>query len=84
VHARALLAEAARVPGVVEVADVLLALGDGAAVDSVDISGVQLPEILGISVVRGDPIDLASLRGDGATPSTGPSLLPVPVVAETC
>ncbi len=86
VHARALLAEAARVPGVVEVADVLLALGGGAAVQSVDINGVELPEILGISVVSGDPVDLAALRGDtgSSTPSVGPALLPVPVVAETC
>jgi hypothetical protein len=86
VHARALLAEAARVPGVVEVADVLLSFGGGPAVLSVEMNGIELPEILGISVVSGDPVDLAALRGDkgSSTPSTGPASLPIPVVAETC
>ena len=86
VHARALLAEAARVPGVVEIADVLLSFGGGPAVLSVEMNGIELPEILGISVVSGDPVDLAALRGDkgSSTPTTGPASLPVPVVAETC
>lgn len=86
VHARALLAEAARVAGVVEVADVLLAWGNGNAVQSVEMNGIELPEILGISVVGGDPVDLAALRGDvGSSPApSGPALLPVPVAAETC
>lgn len=86
VHARALLAEAARVPGVVEVADVLLTQGAGGAVQSVAITGIELPEILGLSVVSGDPVDLASLRGDtgSSVPTGGRPLLPVPVVAETC
>ena len=85
VHARAILAEAARVAGVVEVADVLLAFGNGSAVDALDIAGIELPELLGLSVTIGDPLDLASLRGDatGATPS-GPLLLPVPIIPETC
>jgi hypothetical protein len=91
VQARVLLAEAARVPGVRSVAPVLLAEGSGAAVETVSIEGIELPEILGISVVAGDPIELSSLRGDssqtgstGSTGSTGPKRLPVPVVAETC
>lgn len=84
VHARALLAEAARVPGVVELADVLLALGDGPATSSIPMIGIELPEILGISVVAGEPVDLAALRGEGGPASDGPALLPVPVVAETC
>lgn len=86
VHARAILAEAARVAGVVEVADVLLALGNGAAADSVEMSGIELPELLGLSVVTGEPVDLASLRGDAveASGDTRPPLLPVPVVPETC
>lgn len=87
VHARAILAEAARVPGVTEVANVLLALGDGPAVDSIDISGIEMPEILGLSVTAGDPIDLAALRGDaapGAGTTGGKRLLPVPIVPETC
>ncbi len=92
VHARALMAEAARVPGLFEVEGLLLALGNGGAVDVIEMTGIELPELLGISVVGGDPVDLALLRGDTGsslasgtgTPRTGPPLLPVPVVAETC
>ncbi len=91
VHARALMAEAARVPGLFEVEGLFLALGNGGSVDRIEITGMELPEILGIAVVGGDPVDLASLRGDtgssaGSSPgtTTGPPLLPVPVVAETC
>jgi hypothetical protein len=86
VHARALMAEAARVPGVVEVADIQLALDTGGKVDAISITGIELPELAGISVVGGDPIDISLLRGDiGSSPApTGPQLLPVPVVAETC
>lgn len=86
VHARALMAEAARVPGVVEVADIQLALDTGGKVDAISITGIELPELAGISVVGGDPIDIGLLRGDiGSSPvPTGPQLLPVPVVAETC
>jgi len=86
VHARALLAEAARAAGVVEVADVLLAAGAGGNADSVDISGIELPELLGLSVTLGDPLDLASLRGDAinSPAPSGPPVLPVPVVPKTC
>ncbi|KRA60339.1 hypothetical protein ASD79_08885 [Caulobacter sp. Root655] len=86
ISARAILAEAARTPGVVSVADVLLAEGGRAATAGVEISGLDLPEILGLSVTAGDPISLESLRGDtgGVAPPTGPARLPVPIVAETC
>ncbi|WP_310497510.1 hypothetical protein [Sandarakinorhabdus sp.] len=86
VHARALMAEAARVAGVIEVADVLLAVGNGAAVELVAITGIELPEILGISVVSGVPVDLALLRGDvgSAVITAGPRRLPLPVASESC
>jgi predicted phage baseplate assembly protein len=86
VNARSLLAEGARTAGVVSVADVLLAGGGGPAVESVSIAGLQLPEILGISVVAGDPVPLDAVRGAGGVSDTGqgPPRLPVPVVAETC
>lgn len=85
VHARSLQAEVARAAGVVSVEDVLLAQGSGAAVDSVDMAGLQLPEILGLSVVAGSPLSLDALRG-AATATTGQTTprLPVPVLAETC
>jgi len=83
VHARALLAEAARAAGVVEVADVLLAEGSKAGADSVELSGLQLPEILGISVVAGPPLPLDVLRG-AAAPTQAAGRLPAPILAETC
>jgi hypothetical protein len=84
VNARTLLAEVARVAGVVSVADVLLASGNGPAVDQVAITGLQLPEILGISVVAGDPLPLDTVRGASPGTTQNPPRLPVPVVAETC
>ncbi|MES1971193.1 MAG: hypothetical protein V4472_01965 [Pseudomonadota bacterium] len=83
VHARSLQAEVARAAGVVSVEDVLLAQGIGAAVDSVDLSGLQLPEILGLSVVAGPPLSLDALRG-AAGPAQAVRRLPVPALAETC
>lgn len=85
VHARALLAEAARAEGVVAVADVLLARGAAAPSETVAMAGLELPEILGISVVAGPPVALDLVRGGvGTPPSEAKPRLPVPVAAETC
>lgn len=83
VQSRVLLAEAARVEGVRSVAPVLIAEGFGPAVEAIEINGIELPEVLGISVVPGDPLPLSEMRGE-ARPESGPRRLPVPVVAETC
>ena len=87
VLSRVLLAEAARVPGVISVADVLLAEGSRGPSDTVEMTGLELPRVLGISVVAGDPISIDALRGEGgvgdpAAPTA--RLLPVPVIPETC
>lgn len=85
VDARTLLAEAARTPGVVSVEDVLLAQGMRAPADSVAMAGLELPEILGISVVVGTPLPLDVVRGTApATTTQAVRRLPVPVVAGTC
>jgi hypothetical protein len=84
VHARALLAEAARAAGVVEVADVLLAEGLKPAAGSIELFGLELPEILGISIVAGPPLALDVLRGQTGTPTPAAGRMPVPVLAETC
>jgi hypothetical protein len=84
VQARVLLAEAARVEGVKSVSPVLLAEGSGPTVEAVDVTGIELPEVLGVSVVPGDPIPLAELRGEPGAVEPGPRRLPVPVVAATC
>ncbi|UXH79167.1 baseplate J/gp47 family protein [Roseateles amylovorans] len=86
VASRVMLAEVARVAGVLSVADVLIAEGSRAAADVIGMTGLELPRVLGISVVSGDPLPLDALRGGStgsATPTTV-SLLPVPVVPETC
>ncbi|MFS8979354.1 baseplate J/gp47 family protein [Cupriavidus necator] len=82
---RVLLAEVARVAGVTSVANVLLAEGQRAEVDVVEMTGIELPRVLGISVVAGEPLPLDALRG-GTPAATGTAirLLPVPVVPETC
>src|SRR5205085_2895890 len=85
VVSRVLLAEAARTPGVTSVADVLLAEGTHAAAELVDMIGLELPRIVGISVVAGEPTAIDAVRGT-ATGAAPPAvqLLPVPVVPETC
>ncbi len=46
-------------------------------------TGLELPRVLGISVVAGEPLPIDALRG--GTPSVpSVSMLPVPVVPETC
>lgn len=85
VTAKELLAETARVDGVTSVVDVLLAEGALAATDVVEMSGLQLPWVVGISVVAGEPVEIDALRGDQTEESaSAPSLLPVPVIPETC
>lgn len=91
VASRVLLAEVARVSGVTSVADVLLAEGERSASDVIEMSGLQLPRILGISVVVGDPLPIDALRGGGNSGSGGGGsggnarpVLPVPIVPETC
>lgn len=89
VASRVLLAETARVSGVVSVADVLLAEGEQPEADVIAMTGLELPRILGISVVVGEPVSIDALRGserkDGEGGSGGgATVLPVPVVPETC
>lgn len=85
VHAATLLAEAARAPGVVSVDEILLAKGSGGAQAEIPMRGLELPELLGISVSVGAPAPLDTLRGSASEGGDAArSLLPVPIVAETC
>lgn len=89
VASRVLLAETARVPGVTSVADLLLAEGTLAPADVVEMTGLELPRVLGIAVVVGEPQAIDALRGGAATGSASgsgstPPSLPVPIVPETC
>jgi hypothetical protein len=72
-----------RVAGVRFVNGVLLAEDASLPAPSVDISGLELPRVAGISVVVGDPIAIDQLRGDSPG-AARPSLLPVPVIPEEC
>ena len=83
VVSRVLLAAAARVTGVTAVSDVLLAEGNSGPTDVVDMTGLELPRVLGIMVAAGDPVPIDVVRGSAAAPTTK-RLLPVPIVPASC
>jgi hypothetical protein len=74
---------AGRVPGVLFVKDVLLAGANGVVVDQIELSGLQLPRLAGLSVVTGDPDPIAQLQGLQPAPGD-PGLLAVPMPPEAC
>ncbi|MFO1385460.1 MAG: baseplate J/gp47 family protein [Chitinivorax sp.] len=88
VLAQELLAEASRVPGVLLVNEVLLAQGNNANGPKVPIVGLQLPQVLGISVQVGNALPLDALRGQPAEGnSSGNQVgkrMPVPFVPAQC
>jgi hypothetical protein len=81
-----LLAIASRVQGVLLVNKVILAEGNKPADGQVPMSGLELPRVLGISVVAGDPQSLNELRGQGGLPLSDQAdvFLPVPLIPEEC
>ena len=82
-----LQAVANRVDGVLLVNELRLAEGSGAAQAQIRMSGLELPRVVGISVVAGDPVDLDQVRGQSAGGDGGAALsvlVPVPVVPERC
>lgn len=64
----------------------MLLAQNGAAVAQVDISGLELPQVLGISVTDGDPLSLGALQGSVAAPSTGATtgVAQVPIIPQEC
>lgn len=93
VNPKELWAEAARVPGVLRINGVNLADADGVAIlDEQPLSGLKLPRLLGLSVEAGDPVSIASLRGQGPGDGTGfdqtgdglERVVPVPTVPREC
>jgi hypothetical protein len=73
---------AGRTSGVEFVQDVLLAQS-GPAVAQVEITGLQLPRVLGISVTNGPALSLDELRG--GTTQTGPAgVAQLPVIPGEC
>jgi Baseplate J-like protein len=57
--------------------------GSGDGGDPVSMSGLELPQVVGISVVSGDPLPLSQVQGL-APPSVPANVLPVPVIPDTC
>ncbi len=79
-----LLAVASRVPGVDLVQPVLVGAGGaGDGSDTIAMNGLQLPQVVGISVLSGDPLPLSQVQGLGPAPAA-PNVLPVPVIPDTC
>ena len=81
---RELMAVASRVDGVMLVTNVLLAYGTRDPAPEIPMRGLQLPRVMGISVVEGDPIDLALLRGAATPDAPAVNLVPVPFIPKTC
>jgi predicted phage baseplate assembly protein len=79
-----LLTFAARVSGVRVVNSILLTATSGADRDRVELTGLQLPRIAGISVVPGDAAPLDELRGTAVEPGPPRPRIPVPVIPEAC
>jgi hypothetical protein len=83
---RELMAVASRVDGVMLVTDVLVAAGTKDPAPEIPMRGLQLPQVMGISVGEGDPIDLALLRGAATPEPERPALnvVPVPFIPKVC
>lgn len=80
-----LMAVVSRVPGVLLVRDLLLLDENGVTRDDISMSGLDLPRLMGVSVVAGDPLGMDQLPGLGSTTeTTTSSFVPLPVVPEEC
>jgi hypothetical protein len=83
VTAAELAAYVTRVDGVHLVNGLLLGTGADAAVDRVEMTGLQLPRLAAVSVTPGAPLPLQALRGSAA-PAGGAPALPVPTFEQEC
>lgn len=80
-----LQAVASRVNGVSFVRKIWIAEGNGAAGENpISMKRLELPRVVGISVVAGDPIPVAELRGGRSPVATTLETVPTPVVPEVC
>jgi hypothetical protein len=73
-----------RIDGVLFVNNLFVASGTGPAQTTMDIRGLELPRVLGISVTVGDALDLDQLRGQRPEVSAASAFVPVPIVPEEC
>jgi hypothetical protein len=81
-----LMAEVSREPGVLKVDELILAGGSAGAVDvEVPLFGLQLPQVVGLSVEVGSAVPLDALRGTSPPITTrGRRIVPIPVVPQDC
>jgi hypothetical protein len=80
-----IMAVAARVAGVEFVEKDVLLSTSGTPMPQVDFTGLQLPQVLGISVVEGAATSLDELRGAQPAPGTTVTgVAQVPVIPEEC
>ncbi|MFZ4795464.1 MAG: baseplate J/gp47 family protein, partial [Blastocatellia bacterium] len=89
VNDRELMAVASRVAGVQLVNDVRIAEGNKPSTSPINMTGLELPRVVGISVNIGEPVEIDQLRGTNAPPTgaagrPGPRLVPVPTIPEEC
>jgi hypothetical protein len=78
---RDILTEVARVPGVGRVNGVELSLPDRPGPGPHPLSGLELPQLVGLSVQPGDAVPVDGLSGASGE---DPRLLPVPAIPEEC
>ena len=65
--------------------DVILAASTGGVIERLELTGLQLPRILGIRVTNGAPVSLDELQGTQSGGSTQePAVVQVPVIPEEC
>ncbi len=87
VDAGQLAAVAARVSGVAKVTGLLLGDDSGERTAPLELSGLQMPRLMGISVTgEGDPISIEDLRGEtvSETAADTAATVPVPIIPESC
>jgi len=80
-----LMAVVSRVVGVWLVNNVFIAEDGQPQASQIPMNGLELPRLLGISVVVGDAIPIDQLRGQPtAGAGTTPTFVPIPVIPEEC
>jgi hypothetical protein len=77
-----LLTRAGRADGVRLVRDLFLAGNDGSKVERIEMRGLALPQLMGLSVVVGDPVPISDIQGVRVDAPV--DLLPVPFTPEEC
>jgi hypothetical protein len=84
VVAMELLAVASRVPGVQLVNEVQVARSDQPIQDRIDLAGLELPRVAGLSVALGEAIPIDQLRGQQPAVVPAPDFVPVPIIPQEC